>query len=107
MAHQHDAAEEEQDKLKQELYKMSAWGHQIADLVAVSANLSEDFDKFAASRPPGPGVSLPEQHLRQLSGFFHEVHPLKHACVFEGLCCSQACVLISCVVLGMMCLLWR
>ena len=64
---QHDAVERGQHKLKQELDKMSAWGDQIADLVTALVDLSEYFDKFAESRPPGIGVSPSEQRLRQLS----------------------------------------
>ena len=100
MNDEHDAAERNQDKMKQELAKMSAWGDQIAGIVAALAVLSEYFDEFAASRPPGLGVRLPEQRLRQLSDHFHEVHPVSHGCVFGFLACSQACVLIGCIVLS-------
>ena len=73
---QRDAAERDQAKLKQELQKCKDWGDQIAHLVTALADLSQYFEKYAASRPAGLGVSLPEQTLRQLSDHFHQVYAL-------------------------------
>lgn len=71
---QSDATERDQLRLNQELEKISAWGDQLADLVAALKDLADYFDKYAARRSSGP-VSPPEQHLRHLSDHFHEVCP--------------------------------
>lgn len=75
MSDQRDVAEKDQAKLAHELEKIKAWGDQVAELVSALEELSEYFEKYAASRPPWLGMSLPEQSLRQLSDHFHEVCP--------------------------------
>lgn len=72
---QRDVAESDHAKLTRELEKVKGWGDQIAELVSALEDLSEYFEKYAASRPPGLGVSLPEQSLRELSDHFHDVCP--------------------------------
>ncbi|KAL3145095.1 hypothetical protein ABBQ38_001705 [Trebouxia sp. C0009 RCD-2024] len=69
---QRDVAESDHAKLTRELEKVKGWGDQIAELVSALEDLSEYFEKYAASRPPGLGVSLPEQSLRELSDHFHD-----------------------------------
>lgn len=75
MNDQRDLAESDQARLTRELARVKAWGDQIAELVSALEDLSEYFEKYAASRPPGLGVSLPEQSLRELSNHFHDVRP--------------------------------
>ncbi|KAL3145199.1 hypothetical protein ABBQ32_000950 [Trebouxia sp. C0010 RCD-2024] len=72
MNDQRDLAESDQARLTRELARVKAWGDQIAELVSALEDLSEYFEKYAASRPPGLGVSLPEQSLRELSNHFHD-----------------------------------
>lgn len=78
MTDQCDAAERDQARLGQQSQKMSAWGDQLANLVAALEELVDYFEKYTAAGLAGP-VSLPEQQLRHLSDLFHKVCRVQHA----------------------------
>ena len=97
MSDQRDVAERDNAKLSRELEKIKAWGDQIAELMSALEDLTEYFDKYAASRPPGMGVSLPEQSLRELSDHFHDVCQDMSFTLWElsWTCCAWHNLLVS------------
>lgn len=78
MIDQCDAAEKSQAKLGQQAQKMSAWGDQLAYLVASLEELADYFETYTAAQPSGP-ISPLEQQLRRLSDRFHKVCRVQHA----------------------------
>lgn len=104
MTDQCDAAERNQAELGQQSQKMSAWGDQLAHLVAALEELADYFEKYTAAQPSGP-ISLPEQQLRNLSDRSHKVCRVQNACISKDLCSSQTCDWTGCGVLGIVCLL--
>ena len=72
LTEQSDATERDQLRLNQELEKFSAWGDQLADLVAALGDLAGYFEQYFARRFSGP-IGVTEQNLRVVSDHFHEV----------------------------------